>query len=139
MSVAYIRSMCCSHCFFFKQKTAYDLRISDCSSDVCSSDLEVRAVAGAGRADHRREQCLVVAHARAAGRGDREGFGPDMADRLDDQPVAPRREDIPPAPFELGHRVAPVPAAQDAIRSEEHTSELQSLMRISYAVSCLKK
>src|SRR3546814_1707006 len=26
-------------CFFFKQKTAYDLRISDWSSDVCSSDL----------------------------------------------------------------------------------------------------
>src|SRR3546814_2179643 len=27
-------------CFFFKQKTAYELRISDWSSDVCSSDLE---------------------------------------------------------------------------------------------------
>src|SRR3546814_8261295 len=26
--------------FFFKQKTAYEMRISDCSSDVCSSDLE---------------------------------------------------------------------------------------------------
>src|SRR3546814_4858380 len=32
------------------------------------------------------------------------------------------------------HRVA-----EDALRSEEHTSELQSLMRISYAVFCLKK
>src|SRR3546814_13384279 len=29
--------------FFFKQKTAYDVRISDWSSDVCSSDLERRA------------------------------------------------------------------------------------------------
>src|SRR3546814_1131351 len=29
--------VCC--CFFFKQKTAYELRISDGSSDVCSSDL----------------------------------------------------------------------------------------------------
>src|SRR3546814_8743030 len=28
--------------FFFKQKTAYEMRISDCSSDVCSSDLEER-------------------------------------------------------------------------------------------------
>src|SRR3546814_5735005 len=28
-------------CFFFKQKTAYELRISDWSSDVCSSDLNV--------------------------------------------------------------------------------------------------
>src|SRR3546814_11752931 len=29
-------------CFFFKQKTAYDVRISDWSSDVCSSDLRIR-------------------------------------------------------------------------------------------------
>src|SRR3546814_8624365 len=28
--------------FFFKQKTAYEMRISDCSSDVCSSDLLAR-------------------------------------------------------------------------------------------------
>src|SRR3546814_10611341 len=37
--------MCCSVCvavfFFFKQKTAYEMRISDWSSDVCSSDLLV--------------------------------------------------------------------------------------------------
>src|SRR3546814_9532334 len=33
--------MCCSvFFFFFKQKTAYELRISDWSSDVCSSDLD---------------------------------------------------------------------------------------------------
>src|SRR3546814_10816915 len=35
-------SLCCSSCltfFFFKQKTAYEMRISDWSSDVCSSDL----------------------------------------------------------------------------------------------------
>src|SRR3546814_5896545 len=32
--------------FFFKQKTAYEMRISDWSSDVCSSDLSVRAEAG---------------------------------------------------------------------------------------------
>src|SRR3546814_1619477 len=30
---------CCFSFFFFKQKTAYEMRISDCSSDVCSSDL----------------------------------------------------------------------------------------------------
>src|SRR3546814_5476134 len=29
----------CSSCFFFKQRTAYEMRISDWSSDVCSSDL----------------------------------------------------------------------------------------------------
>src|SRR3546814_3080445 len=32
--------------FFFKQKTAYEMRISDWSSDVCSSDLDPRDVAG---------------------------------------------------------------------------------------------
>src|SRR3546814_1088225 len=31
-----------SDIFFFKQKTAYEMRISDWSSDVCSSDLEIR-------------------------------------------------------------------------------------------------
>src|SRR3546814_7364050 len=32
--------------FFFKQKTAYEMRISDWSSDVCSSDLRVRTPHG---------------------------------------------------------------------------------------------
>src|SRR3546814_2791544 len=39
----------CFFVFFFKQKTAYEMRISDWSSDVCSSDLDV-ASAGAGNA-----------------------------------------------------------------------------------------
>src|SRR3546814_18397682 len=43
--------MCLSHCrslvFFFKQKPAYDMRISDWSSDVCSSDLTEAAQPGA--------------------------------------------------------------------------------------------
>src|SRR3546814_3417821 len=37
--------LCSSSFFFFKQKTAYELRISDWSSDVCSSDLIVASVA----------------------------------------------------------------------------------------------
>src|SRR3546814_9105884 len=49
-------------CFFFKQKTAYEMRISDWSSDVCSSDLDGSArpdtadgrIAGAGRAHRLR-------------------------------------------------------------------------------------
>src|SRR3546814_1339162 len=35
-TVAWLRT---AYVFFFKQKTAYEMRISDCSSDVCSSDL----------------------------------------------------------------------------------------------------
>src|SRR3546814_10689005 len=34
--------ICSIYCVFFKQKTAYEMRISDWSSDVCSSDLAVR-------------------------------------------------------------------------------------------------
>src|SRR3546814_6378504 len=45
--------------FFFKQKTAYEMRISDWSSDVCSSDLlrtmQVRPKATAGVSSHRRD------------------------------------------------------------------------------------
>src|SRR3546814_4224816 len=43
------RLRCSSHvvcCFFFKQKTAYEMRISDWSSDVCSSDLDSAVVRG---------------------------------------------------------------------------------------------
>src|SRR3546814_97880 len=50
--------------FFFKQKTAYELRISDWSSDVCSSDLlDRRGRGGAGQS----AQCRGVARADAGG------------------------------------------------------------------------
>src|SRR3546814_9293316 len=39
----------------------------------------------------------------------------------------------------IGDKVLDLAALADASRSEEHTSELQSLMRISYAVFCLQK
>src|SRR3546814_1739259 len=38
----------CAHFFFYKQKTAYVMRISDWSSDVCSSDLVLGRDAGLG-------------------------------------------------------------------------------------------
>src|SRR3546814_6720960 len=42
--VGFVSNMCCVSLwfFFFKQKTAYEMRISDWSSDVCSSDLRVK-------------------------------------------------------------------------------------------------
>src|SRR3546814_5306548 len=44
-------SLCsCLVVFFFKQKTAYEMRISDWSSDVCSSDLMSLTVSSTGRA-----------------------------------------------------------------------------------------
>src|SRR3546814_5948641 len=45
---------------------------------------------------------------------------------------------VVPMPYE-GSGVAPETDVSAVVRSEEHTSELQSLMRISYAVFCLKK
>src|SRR3546814_2617278 len=51
----------------------------------------------------------------------------------------PRERKISPSHHHHIFGSADVALAQRAVRSEEHTSELQSLMRISYAVFCLKK
>src|SRR3546814_6363191 len=112
--------------FFFKQKTAYEMRISDWSSDVCSSDLARRR-----RAGHAARPRLAAD--RAADR--RPGRADDPASRR--QPFAVRAA----ARGLAGLGILP-PSRRSrggvAERSEEHTSELQSLMRISYAVFCLK-
>src|SRR3546814_3177167 len=50
--------------FFFKQKTAYEMRISDWSSDVCSSDLAVRK----GGPEARRQCATAVHHHRPRAR-----------------------------------------------------------------------
>src|SRR3546814_3964614 len=133
--------MCSNVCiyifvFFFKQKTAYEMRISDWSSDVCSSDL-AKHDCGGGRS--RRAGCprpadrarTDVFRRRACGGGGRAAV-PASA-RLGGEPGgAPRAP--PPPPAVAARACEPLPA-----RTEEDTSELQSLMRISYAVVCLKK
>src|SRR3546814_1157851 len=53
----YINSLCCSLFFFFKQKTAYEMRISDWSSDVCSSDLSAPSTVLRRWLRHRRPPC----------------------------------------------------------------------------------
>src|SRR3546814_1478192 len=136
--------------FFFKQKTAYEMRISDWSSDVCSSDLR-RPLRGRRSVAPR----LVLPAARrgpARGGEPRGEGGARLArhprrhhPRQDRYPGARRRRAPQPRLHqclaEARHR--PLPLRPDAEgrrhRSEEHTSELQSLMRISYAVFCLKK
>src|SRR3546814_1274553 len=104
------------------------MRISDCSSDVCSSDLlHLRAdvLHGYLRQDvlhrlvRRRPPRRADGHLRRQPPG-REGLHPRQA------------RGRPPAP------VQPVAADHRRLRSEEHTSELQSLIRSSYAVFCLK-
>src|SRR3546814_1151292 len=107
------------------------MRISDWSSDVCSSDLHRRLGAGNGAANGR-----WLVPARDAGhwhwRHRRKGCSARKG-KSDGRDRYGAVETARPAGQDRGtpHR--------DFRRSEEHTSELQSLMRISYAVFCLKK
>src|SRR3546814_3750571 len=109
------------------------MRISDWSSDVCSSDLWCRQrELDPGRQLHRHKmmQCReqMTAHFK-----DKDGDGQHQRD-----PEATRHVDqFGTRPSVGGDHFRLEPHAAD--RSEEHTSELQSLMRISYAVFCLKK
>src|SRR3546814_10531324 len=105
------------------------MRISDWSSDVCSSDL---GAVGHHRDGIDRDPGVVRRfqwHGAVPGAGAAVGCGTDGAQRH----LRPGPDAVP---VERG-RLAP--AAGAWLRSEEHTSELQSLMRISYAVFCLKK
>src|SRR3546814_6259953 len=143
-----------SYFFFFKQKTAYEMRISDWSSDVCSSDLihhVARQVRRRQPVLHRwRQQVVGVsvnrsksAHALTllrrcvilTARGKAR-----QAASFAAYPSAVRS----PSRIRKGSLIIAaigcrLQAAIRSIRSEEHTSELQSLMRSSYAVFCLKK
>src|SRR3546814_3071596 len=71
---------------------------------------------------------------------ERLAVGDEPADKLD-EPEAKIEQDDEPERTTIGRVLLGPPriAAATAARSEEHTSELQSLMRISYAVFCLKK
>src|SRR3546814_3089914 len=111
--------------FFFKQKTAYEMRISDWSSDVCSSDLRHPAL-NVDRARRLVEQGDIVGLPAHAWRQVAQGYWPRSGARA----FQCHRQ---------GRAGAEVLGDLVEDRSEEHTSELQSLMRISYAVFCLKK
>src|SRR3546814_10143952 len=96
------------------------MRISDWSSDVCSSDL--RQTPGARVRAGEQTIFFQILHHVADG-GGREVERRELRQRA--------RSDRLPG-LEIGIDDQPE-------RSEEHTSELQSLMRISYAVFCLQK
>src|SRR3546814_10228134 len=151
---------------FFQQKTAYELRISDWSSDVFSSDLRHQIVAGRihqtvrifhmevaepGVIDLTVEAgWRVVRRAEAGGTFYRDeavavhrdgGEAVVMNDLAVLAVVEIRQCKHTHIPGAVDHRTGALQLVGDQIgeRSEEHTSELQSLMRISYAVFCLKK
>src|SRR3546814_10258498 len=60
--------MCAYFFFFFKQKTAYEMRISDWSSDVCSSDLHEHRLA-AEFEEHALQRLGAIGHDLLADRG----------------------------------------------------------------------
>src|SRR3546814_9279140 len=107
------------------------MRISDWSSDVCSSDLQAAAedpveLADAGDPPRRVAGLAVeLDEAQASAAAGLQALRCRRLDHLLDQGVPGAAGLALAGPFRL--------------RSEEHTSELQSLMRISYAVFCLKK
>src|SRR3546814_6054341 len=126
--------------FFFKQKTAYEMRISDWSSDVCSSDLvfppaaprQSRAAYVEGLSGYHGQGAAVRNSDPGARRqpvGERRRHG-EVHDRAPQRRrgADEARDSEDDARFQGARR-----------RSEEHTSELQSIMRLSYAVFYLKK
>src|SRR3546814_8469888 len=126
----------CVTVILFKGKTAYEMRISDWCSDVCSSDL---LVAGRGLSSgvfrpRRRPEPLLHRGCGPEARQVPQELRRPAQDGLSGRSAAARRR------RSFMARPSPVSGTSAmAIRSEEHTSELQSLMRISYAVFCLKK
>src|SRR3546814_1316096 len=116
------------------------MRISDWSSDVCSSDLDRDL-------HHRRRgepEAAPDADREADPRRRKHGDVRDaVPDRYRQRAGIFLQRRHPALCAEEAGGVAgstqPIQQGPGAIRSEEHTSELQSLMRISYAVFCLKK
>src|SRR3546814_1748098 len=124
--------------FFFKQKTAYEMRISDWSSDVCSSDLQVGAFDANARCHGDRPEIEVrhrisrgdilakieitqrrIGKRRCLVENEISGIGRVGGEGIDQAGVDHRRNQIIMA------------AADTRNRSEEHTSELPTLQRIS--------
>src|SRR3546814_5599035 len=109
------------------------MRISDWSSDVCSSDLgEVPAVVAEVPAEE-PEPAPKKTRRRPRARKDEAAEAPEAVNPEKAASEAPTDDatsaETPAEPV----------VEKPKRRSEEHTSELQSLMRISYAVFCLKK
>src|SRR3546814_8077819 len=123
------------------------MRISDWSSDVCSSDLTVSKTDArqAQDTEQRTEEIYSEPKGSSCGVSARERKPdpfpcPDGVDPIDWDGLKSNRKAKRASLSEGAHRqiVNKLDRWHRDGRSEEHTSELQSLMRISYAVFCLK-
>src|SRR3546814_1652968 len=125
------------------------MRISDWSSDVCSSDLDRdghRYRRGEPKSDRRRSnhrkdfsEKRLQPEITVGDASECSIFGGvdlKLLGKLRPCCRWPNRCGYPARPF---RRATLLSSRRYRFRSEEHTSELQSLMRISYAVFCLKK
>src|SRR3546814_2177152 len=137
--------------------TAYEMRISDWLSDVCSSDLaptdlligvptlagldkrgvavEISVIGTAGRSLEIDSVSGDITVAGAPRKADIESVSGDLKLTLNSADV--EAQSVSGSINLRGRLDGRVEA--ETVRSEEHTSELQSLMRISYAVFCLNK
>src|SRR3546814_8599088 len=105
------------------------MRISDWSSDVCSSDLLAERQPILPHQPGRRP-CRHREH------GDHMQSETEIQKPIEAAPIEQEADRLAEWRRRGFYRVR---RDEDRTRSEEHTSELQSLMRISYAVFCLKK
>src|SRR3546814_3520344 len=117
------------------------MRISDWSSAACSSDLLVLAlVAHHPASHHATSHHPAAAHHAPFGGGRSKTDRPAVTDVHNDFCAFGGRQFDAARRMRLRQKTAIACDLMEATaRSEEHTSELQSLMRISYAVFCLKK
>src|SRR3546814_2188102 len=141
--------MCVVLFLFCKQKTAYEMRISDWSSDVYSSDLVGQRDAGwaaVGEASQRGDGLVEVEVGWGRGRtqdpSGRQAHAHGVAGEEQAAVGVVQGEVVLRVSGRVDGGEAPVRRDGDLLavgehRSEEQTSELQSLMRISYAVFCL--
>src|SRR3546814_9280323 len=132
--------------FFFKQKTADEMRISDWSSDVCSSDLHPspfgQEIPGGGTGHAAADDQEIGVHQRSPSSLSIR-IAPRKAATVRDSSSGPCAAEITPPgrpwmstpPTNSASRsLRTLSASKPFNRSEQHTSELQSLMRISYPV-----